>query len=29
MDVLCQTKSGTGKTVVFVLATVQQIRPVN
>lgn len=29
MDVLCQAKSGMGKTAVFVLATLQQIEPVN
>merc|ERR1712226_1243350 len=28
MDVLCQAKSGMGKTAVFVLATLQQIEPV-
>ena len=28
MDVLCQAKSGTGKTAVFVLATLQQVDPV-
>lgn len=28
-DVLCQAKSGLGKTAVFVLATLQQIEPVN
>lgn len=27
MDVLCQAKSGMGKTAVFVLATLQQIEP--
>ncbi|KAI8367662.1 ATP-dependent RNA helicase uap56 [Radiomyces spectabilis] len=29
MDVICQAKSGMGKTAVFVLATLQQIEPVN
>jgi superfamily II DNA/RNA helicase len=29
MDVLCQAKSGMGKTAVFVLATLQQIQPVD
>lgn len=29
MDVLCQAKSGHGKTAVFVLATLQQVEPVN
>nr|KAF6282451.1 hypothetical protein mMyoMyo1_010088 [Myotis myotis] len=29
MDVLCQAQSGMGKTAVFVLATLQQIEPVN
>ncbi|KAM4887285.1 ATP-dependent RNA helicase DDX39A isoform 1-T2 [Thomomys bottae] len=29
MDVLCQAKSGMGKTAVFVLATLQQIEPVS
>ncbi|KAI3615522.1 histidine kinase [Moniliophthora roreri] len=29
MDVLCQAKSGHGKTAVFVLATLQQLEPVN
>jgi len=29
MDVLCQAKSGMGKTAVFVLSTLQQIEPVN
>ncbi|ORY79806.1 ATP-dependent RNA helicase uap56 [Protomyces lactucae-debilis] len=29
MDVLCQAKSGLGKTAVFVLATLQQIEPVD
>ena len=29
MDILCQAKSGMGKTAVFVLATLQQIEPVN
>ncbi|KAK2112552.1 ATP-dependent RNA helicase ddx39a [Saguinus oedipus] len=29
MYVLCQANSGMGKTVVFVLATMQQIQPVN
>jgi len=29
MDVLCQAKSGMGKTAVFVLATLQQIEPVD
>lgn len=28
MDILCQAKSGMGKTAVFVLATLQQIDPV-
>lgn len=28
MDILCQAKSGMGKTAVFVLATLQQIEPV-
>ena len=28
MDVLCQAKSGMGKTAVFVLATLQQVEPV-
>ena len=28
MDVLCQAKSGMGKTAVFVLATLQQLEPV-
>lgn len=28
MDVICQAKSGMGKTAVFVLATLQQIEPV-
>uniref|UniRef100_A0A8C2MWN3 RNA helicase n=1 Tax=Cricetulus griseus TaxID=10029 RepID=A0A8C2MWN3_CRIGR len=28
MDVLCQAKSGMGKTVVFVLATLQQLEPI-
>ena len=28
-DVLCQAKSGLGKTAVFVLSTLQQIEPVN
>lgn len=28
MDVLCQAKSGMGKTAVFVLSTLQQIEPV-
>ncbi len=28
MDVICQAKSGMGKTVVFVLATLQQLKPV-
>ena len=28
MDVVCQAKSGMGKTAVFVLATLQQIDPV-
>ena len=27
MDILCQAKSGMGKTAVFVLATLQQIEP--
>ena len=27
MDVLCQAKSGMGKTAVFVLATLQQLEP--
>ncbi len=29
MDVLCQAKSGHGKTAVFVLATLQQLEPTN
>jgi ATP-dependent RNA helicase UAP56/SUB2 len=29
MDVLCQAKSGHGKTAVFVLASLQQLEPVN
>ncbi|KAI8082574.1 ATP-dependent RNA helicase uap56 [Gilbertella persicaria] len=29
MDVLCQAKSGMGKTAVFVLATLQQLEPIN
>ena len=29
MDVLCQGKAGMGKTAVFVLATLQQIEPVD
>lgn len=29
MDVLCQAKSGHGKTAVFVLATLQQLEPMN
>lgn len=29
MDVVCQAKSGMGKTAVFVLATLQQLEPVN
>ena len=29
MDVVCQAKSGMGKTAVFVLATLQQIEPVD
>ena len=28
MDILCQAKSGMGKTAVFVLATMQQLEPV-
>jgi ATP-dependent RNA helicase UAP56/SUB2 len=28
MDVICQAKSGMGKTAVFVLSTLQQIDPV-
>lgn len=28
MDVLCQAKSGIGKTAVFVLATLQQLEPI-
>lgn len=28
MDILCQAKSGMGKTAVFVLATLQQLEPV-
>ena len=28
MDVVCQAKSGMGKTAVFVLATLQQLEPV-
>ena len=27
MDILCQAKSGMGKTAVFVLATLQQLEP--
>lgn len=27
MDILCQAKSGMGKTAVFVLATLQQLQP--
>jgi superfamily II DNA/RNA helicase len=29
MDVLCQAKSGMGKTAVFILATLQQLDPVD
>ncbi len=29
MDILCQAKSGMGKTAVFVLATMQQLEPVD
>ena len=29
MDVLCQAKSGMGKTAVFVLTTLQQLEPVD
>jgi len=29
MDILCQAKSGMGKTAVFVLATLQQLEPVD
>lgn len=29
MDVVCQAKSGMGKTAVFVLATLQQLEPVD
>lgn len=29
MDVLCQAKSGMGKTAVFVLSVLQQLEPVN
>lgn len=29
MDILCQAKSGMGKTAVFVLATLQQIEPID
>ena len=29
MDVICQAKSGMGKTAVFVLASLQQLEPVN
>lgn len=29
MDVICQAKSGMGKTAVFVLSTLQQIEPVS
>lgn len=29
MDILCQAKSGMGKTAVFVLATLQQLDPVD
>jgi superfamily II DNA/RNA helicase len=29
MDVLCQAKSGMGKTAMFVLATLQQLEPVD
>ena len=29
MDIVCQAKSGMGKTAVFVLATLQQIEPVD
>lgn len=29
MDIVCQAKSGMGKTAVFVLATLQQLEPVD
>lgn len=29
MDILCQAKSGMGKTAVFVLSTLQQVEPVD
>lgn len=29
MDVVCQAKSGMGKTAVFVIATLQQLEPVD
>jgi superfamily II DNA/RNA helicase len=29
MDIICQAKSGMGKTAVFVLATLQQLQPVD
>ena len=29
MDVICQAKSGMGKTAVFVIATLQQLEPVD
>lgn len=29
MDLLCQAKSGMGKTAVFVIATLQQIEPLD
>jgi ATP-dependent RNA helicase UAP56/SUB2 len=29
MDIVCQAKSGMGKTAVFVLATLQQVTPVD
>jgi ATP-dependent RNA helicase UAP56/SUB2 len=29
MDIICQAKSGMGKTAVFVLATLHQLNPVN
>jgi superfamily II DNA/RNA helicase len=29
MDIVCQAKSGMGKTAVFVLATLQQLTPVD
>ena len=29
LDILCQAKSGMGKTAVFVLATLQQLEPVD